>query len=119
MFKRAKWMGIGLVAGFGASKWVERKARRRLERYVPGGRLTLDTAADVRELAVSVGRETLADFRHALAEGRYAMASRESDLRHQLRLPEPLEAPPARPPGRAATWQEGALPRSTGRARAR
>ena len=41
MFKRVTWLGAGLVTGFAASKWVERKARRRLARYLPARQLPL------------------------------------------------------------------------------
>jgi hypothetical protein len=84
MFKRATWMGVGLVAGFGASKWVERKARRRLARYLPGGRLTLDAGLQVRDRARQLTSGKLADLRYAVAEGRGAMAARQDELRREL-----------------------------------
>lgn len=86
MFKRLTWMGVGLVAGFGASKWVEHKARQRLARYIPGGRLTLEAGAELRDRARQAATGTLADLRSAVAEGRDAMAVRQAELRHQLRL---------------------------------
>jgi len=84
MFKRATWLSIGLVTGFGASKWVERKARRRLARYLPAAQLEagLEAAGRAREVAA----DRVADLRHALEEGRDAMAAREGQLRRQLRL---------------------------------
>ena len=87
MFKRVTWLGVGLVAGFGASKWVERKARRRLARLIPGGLRTLDAGAEVRDRARELATGTLADLRDAVAEGRRAMTNREVELRRQLRPP--------------------------------
>jgi hypothetical protein len=85
MFKRVTWLGVGLVAGFGASKWVEHKARQRLARLIPGGLRTLKAGAEVRDLATG----TLADLRYAVGEGRRAMTDREGELRRQLRQPRP------------------------------
>ncbi|HTV11193.1 MAG TPA: hypothetical protein VME20_04955 [Acidimicrobiales bacterium] len=86
MGKRLTWMGIGLVAGLGTSKWLEVKARRRLEQLVPGGRLTLDAGAELRSRAGRAARNTTAQVRSALEEGRLAKAQREEDLRRQLHL---------------------------------
>jgi len=84
MFKRVTWLSIGLVTGFGASKWVERKARRRLARYLPAAQMEagLEAAGRAREVAA----DKVAAVRHALEEGRDAMAARETELRRQLRL---------------------------------
>jgi hypothetical protein len=84
MFKRLTWMGVGLVAGMGASKWVEIKARRRLARYIPGGLRTLATGAEVRDRARELATGTLTDMRYAVGEGRRAMAAREVELRRQV-----------------------------------
>ncbi len=88
MFKRVTWLGAGLVTGFAASKWVERKARRRLARYLPARQLPLkagvEMAGKARELAVS----TMADLRSAIDEGRTTMVAREAELRRQWDLGE-------------------------------
>jgi hypothetical protein len=131
MFKRVTWLSVGLVAGFGASKWVERKARRRLARYLPAGQFQagLEAADKAREAAVA----KVADLRHAVEGGRTAMASREAELRRQLRLaparPDAFEGPGASvvqlaPPGQddirrrastaAAARSNAARPRSKG-----
>lgn len=104
MFKRVTWLSVGLVAGFGASKWVERKARRRLARYLPSARLDagMEAAAKARERAAT----KVADFRHAVEGGRQAMVAREAELRHQLRLD---EGEPAGP-GSRAVGQGGPRP---------
>ena len=100
MFKRLTWMGAGLVTGFVASKWVERKARRRLARYFPSRHLPsrylpsgqplnagAELAAKARELAVA----KIAALRPAGGEGRSTMVAREAELRRQWKLAEPGE----------------------------
>jgi len=105
MLKRVTWLTVGFVAGVGASKWLGRKARRQLGRYLPGGRLSLEAGAEIRDRAVRAARGTVADVREAVDEGRLAMVDRESTLRRQLRLvPPPPDAPAPgddgrRPPG--------------------
>jgi len=89
MFKRVTWMGVGLVAGFGASKWVERQAHRTLARHVPGGRLTLETVADLGRWASQRAHDTLADLADAMEQGREAAGTRRAELRQQLNLAEP------------------------------
>ena len=89
MFKRVTWMGVGMVAGLGASKWLERKARRRLARYFPGGRVALSAGTEARDWARELATGTLTDLRHAVDEGRRTMEARQIELRRQLRLREP------------------------------
>jgi hypothetical protein len=89
MFKRATWLGVGLVAGAAASKWVEIKARRRLAQYFPPGSSALKAAPEIAGRARDVTVDRLADLRYAVEGGRNAMALRESELRRRLRLPEP------------------------------
>jgi len=86
MFKRLTWMGVGLVVGLGASKWLEVKARRQLERLVPGGRLTLEAGAELTSRARRAARGTAAEVRNAIVEGRLAQVEREEDLRRRLHL---------------------------------
>jgi hypothetical protein len=110
MFKRLTWMGVGLVAGLGASKWVENKARRRLARYLPGGRLTLEAGAEVKDRARAVTTGTLSDLRYAVDEGRRAMADRQVELRRHLRTASP--APPR--PSQSRPAQRRPLPPAPG-----
>lgn len=65
--RRLAWAATGLVLGLGASKWIERKAKKRLRRYLPAGLPGL--------------WERLVE---AAGEGRRAMESREAELRSQL-----------------------------------
>ena len=88
MFKRLTWMGAGLVTGFVASKWVERKARRRLARYFPSRHLPsryLPSGQPLNAVAM------IADLRTAVDEGRSTMVAREAELRRQWKLAEPGE----------------------------
>jgi len=90
MFKRLTWMGAGLVTGFVASKWVERKARRRLARYFPSGQ-PLNAGAELADKARELAVAKIADLRTAVDEGRSTMVAREAELRRQWKLAEPGE----------------------------
>jgi hypothetical protein len=88
MLKRVTWLGAGLVTGFAASKWVERKARRRWARYFPDRRLPLRAGADIAGKARDLAVAKMSDLRSAVDEGRSAMIAREAELRRQLKLDE-------------------------------
>ena len=83
MFKRVTWLGAGLVTGLVASKWVERKARRRLARYLPARQLPLRAGADIADKARGLAVAKIADLRSAVEEGRSTMVAREAELRRQ------------------------------------
>ena len=94
MFKRVTWLGAGLVTGFVASKWVERKARRRLARYFPArylparqasAPLPLSAGAELADKARELAVAKIADLRTAVDEGRNTMVAREAELRRQWR----------------------------------
>jgi hypothetical protein len=100
MFKRVTWMGAGLVTGLVASKWVERKARRRLARYFPSRHLPsrylpsgqpLNAGAELADKARELAVAKIADLRTAVDEGRSTMVAREAELRRQWKLAEPGE----------------------------
>jgi hypothetical protein len=91
MFKRVTWLGAGLVTGFAASKWVERKARRRLARYFPARQLPLKAGAEMADRARELAVAKMADLRSAVDEGRSTMVAREAELRRQWRLGEAQE----------------------------
>ncbi|MGC8626802.1 MAG: hypothetical protein ACP5VR_04450 [Acidimicrobiales bacterium] len=80
MFRRAKWLGIGLVVGAGASKWAERKVRNRIERYFPASRLGARVADRAREIASSKAQE----LREAVEVARTGMEEAEAELRARL-----------------------------------
>jgi hypothetical protein len=75
MFKRVRWMGMGAVAGVGASAWAQRRLRQTLAQHP-----SLRTGADAVTAARHLGREVGA----ALVDGRQAMAEREAALRAEL-----------------------------------
>jgi hypothetical protein len=83
MLSRARWLVVGLVAGFGASKWLERKLRRSVARYLPSGQLK--AGAELVGRAHEIASEGLADLRSAVAEAHVGMSQRESELRSKLR----------------------------------
>ena len=75
MFKRLFWLAVGTGLGFGMSFWIMRTVRSTIERYTPE-RVSSDLSAALRGLGE--------DLRSAVAEGRSAMAERESELRESL-----------------------------------
>ena len=75
MFKRLFWLAVGTGLGFGMSFWIMRTVRSTIERYTPE-RVSSDVSAALRGLGE--------DLRAAVAEGRAAMAERESELRESL-----------------------------------
>jgi hypothetical protein len=112
MFKRVTWFTVGVLTGVGASKWVERQARRRLARYLPAAQVGagIEAAGRAREAAAN----KVSDIRHAVEGGRDAMAAREAALRRQLRLAgdeQPAPAPRAGPGGpRVVPLKRGLAP---------
>jgi hypothetical protein len=88
MFRRLTWLGVGVVAGFGASKWVERKARRQLAKYLPVSQLPFRAGSEIADRARDRAAGKIVDLRIAVEGGRNAMATREAELRRQLGLAE-------------------------------
>jgi hypothetical protein len=88
MFRRLTWLGVGVVAGFGASKWVERKARQQLARYLPVSKLPLRAGSEIADRARDRAAGKIVDLRVAVEGGRNAMAAKEAELRRQLGLTE-------------------------------
>jgi len=88
MFRRLTWLGIGVAVGLGASKWVERKARRQLARYLPVSQLPLRAGSEIADRAREKAAGRIVDLRTAVEGGRSAMAAKEAELRQQLGLSE-------------------------------
>ena len=104
MLKRLTWASVGLVTGFGASKWLEYQARKRFHRYLrdhPGPRYVVAAGGELRE-AASEARSALT---YATEEGRRAMEAREQQLRAQLGL---AGSPPTAHPAIGSSSQEAA-----------
>jgi hypothetical protein len=90
MFKRVRWLGMGAVAGVGASAWAQRRLRRTLDQHP-----SIRTGAGLLAGARRVGRDVGA----AVADGRQAMNQREAVLRADLdrRRGQPDGASPSSP----------------------
>ena len=69
MFKRVRWIVMGMGVGASGSVWVQRRMRRFLKSYTPPAVATR-AAASARD-----------EFKAAWAEGRDAMRQREAELR--------------------------------------
>ena len=91
MFRRLTWLGVGVVVGLGASKWVERKARQQLARYLPVSQLPLRAGSEIADRARDKAAGRIDDLRIAVQGGRSAMAAKEAELRRQLGLAETAE----------------------------
>lgn len=65
MFKRVRWIGLGMAAGAAASVWSQRKAKDLAARYRPAG----------------VAGAAFERARAAVEEGRRTMRQREAELR--------------------------------------
>jgi hypothetical protein len=63
VFKRLFWLGVGAVAGFSGSYWLQQRVKRTVDRFAP--------------------ENVKADARAAVAEGREAMRRREAELRRR------------------------------------
>ena len=75
MFKRLFWLSVGLTVGAGASWWVTRAVKQKIEQYVP---------ARVRKRAARRARALGDGVRAAIADGRRAMQEQEEVLRARL-----------------------------------
>jgi hypothetical protein len=69
VFKRMRWMAMGMGVGATGSVWVRRRLRRFLKSYTPPAVATR-AAASARN-----------EFKAAWTEGREAMRQREAELR--------------------------------------
>jgi hypothetical protein len=104
MFKRVRWMGMGAVAGVGASAWAQRRLRQTLQDH-PSIRSGVGLASAARRVGGELGA--------ALADGREAMTEREATLRTRL---DPSSGPAADEVRIGATaGRSGAGRRATGR----
>jgi hypothetical protein len=76
MFKRIRWIGLGMAAGAAVSVWSQRKAKDLAARYRPAG----------------IAGAAFERARAAVDEGRRTMRQREAELRegmHRTQPPEP------------------------------
>ncbi len=68
VFKRARWTAFGYMAGIGTSYVVARRVKRTLGQYAPP----------------EVARRSADRVKHAVAEGRAVMRTREAELQREL-----------------------------------
>ncbi|MGH9036818.1 MAG: hypothetical protein ACRD0O_13725 [Acidimicrobiia bacterium] len=95
MFKRMRWIAMGMGVGATGSVWVRRRLRRFLKSYTPPAVATR-AAASARD-----------EFKAAWTEGREAMRQREAELRGDATrrarptgsLPGPTSPQPTPPSG--------------------
>lgn len=84
MFKRLIWWATGAVAGTIGSRWLERKAKRvvadKVAAAAPG-----EIARRLRNVASARNEATRDKIRSAIAEGKSAANTRETELRKNLR----------------------------------
>ena len=77
LFKRVRWIVMGMGMGATGSVWVRRKLRRFLRSYTPPAVATR-AAASAKD-----------EFKAAWQEGRDAMRQREAELRGDASGPRP------------------------------
>lgn len=72
MFKRARWIAMGVGMGASGSVWVRRRVRRFLRTYTPP------------QVASRAATQAKGQWKAALADGRTAMQEREAQLRGEV-----------------------------------
>jgi len=78
------WLGVGAVAGSGATVWARRRVERLAER-VQTGRI----AGDVVSLVDQGARSTAGHVRRSIETGRRAAHRRRRQLHHELERRDP------------------------------
>jgi hypothetical protein len=77
--RRLLWVGVGAVAGSGATVWVRRRVERLSQKMTP------DSIAGGVKTMVDTGARSTADrVRRSVDSGRNAARRREHQLRHDL-----------------------------------
>ena len=79
MFKRARWIVMGMGFGASASVWAQRRLKRWMRQYTPP-----EVAARAAQRTTQAAGRTAGEVRTALAEGRQAMRQREAELRAEV-----------------------------------
>ena len=77
MFKRMRWMAMGMGVGV----WAQRRAKRWMKNYTPPE----VAARAARRSSEAAGRKA-SELRTVFAEGRQAMRQREAELRQEVDL---------------------------------
>ena len=79
MTRRLVWLGVGAVAGSGATVWARRRVERLAQRVQSG-----QIAGDVVSLVDQGARSTAGHVRRSIDTGRSAARQRQSELQRQL-----------------------------------
>jgi hypothetical protein len=77
MFKRMRWMAVGMGVGV----WAQRRAKRLMKSYTPP-----EVAARAARRSTEAAGRRAGELRTVFAEGRQAMRQREAELRSQVDL---------------------------------
>ena len=72
MFKRARWIAIGMGMGATGSVWVRRRLKRFLRNYTPP------------QVAARAATQAKGQWKAAVEDGRAAMREREAQLRQEV-----------------------------------
>ena len=81
MFKRLRWIVMGMGVGATSSVWVQRKVKLWMKSHTPP-----EVAVRAARRGTEAAGRTAGEVRIALAEGRQAMRQREAELRYQVDL---------------------------------
>jgi len=81
MTRRLMWLGVGAVAGSGATVWARRRVERLAQRVQSG-----QIAGDVVSLVDQGARTTAGHVRRSIDTGRTAARRRRRQLHHDLEL---------------------------------
>jgi hypothetical protein len=79
VFKRVRWIMMGMGFGASASVWAQRRLKRWARSYTPP-----EVASRAAQRTTQAAERTAGELRTALSEGRQAMRQREAELRADL-----------------------------------
>ncbi|HEY7948843.1 MAG TPA: hypothetical protein VID75_14275 [Acidimicrobiales bacterium] len=84
MTRRLMWLGVGAVAGSGATVWARRRVERLAARVQTG-----QIAGDVVSLVDQGARSTAGHVRRSIDTGRAAARRRQRQLYHEMEIRDP------------------------------
>jgi hypothetical protein len=79
VFKRARWIVMGMGFGASASVWAQRRLKQWVRSHTPP-----EVAARAAQRTSQAAGRTAGEVRTALSEGRQAMRQREAELRAEV-----------------------------------
>ena len=84
MTRRLMWLGVGAVAGSGATVWARRRVERLAARVQTG-----QIAGDVVSMVDQGARSTAGHVRRSIDTGRAAARRRQRQLYHEMEMRDP------------------------------